>query len=129
MTGLFIFLPLVPIAFFGWLVFKSEEVLKDDVPRAMRDVHAEYLSGLVKAMPESMEDPQSMLEYFVGVLPADAAVRVVDTKGGVLAQGGGEFSRGQATISQALPNSFLKWRVQVAALPGTWGREHPQGRR
>lgn len=114
----------MPIAFFGWLVFKSEGVLEREVPLAMREVHEDYLQRLVESMPQKMADPIGMLAYFEKALPQGSAVRIVDRDGGVLALGGEKFNPGHAALSEPLPNTFNRWRVQVASLPGTVGREH-----
>lgn len=125
LTGLFIFLPLVPIAFFGWLTWKSEQVIDEEVTAAMRDLHGAYLPGLVEAMPAEMEDPELMKGYFLSVLPDGVGLRIVDRRGGILAQGGGSFGSGSPTLSESLPSTFGRWRLQVTGLPGTIGHEYP----
>ncbi|MGI9243163.1 MAG: histidine kinase dimerization/phospho-acceptor domain-containing protein, partial [Verrucomicrobiales bacterium] len=125
LTGLFIFLPLVPIAFFGWLTFKSNQVIDQEVTAAMRDLHGEYLPGLISAMPSETEDPVLMKDYFLSVLPAGTGLRIVDRGGGILAEGGAPFGPWGATLSEPLPSTYGRWKLQLASLPGTVGHEHP----
>ncbi len=126
LTGLFIFLPLLPIALFGWMVLKSEAVLEEEVPVATGEVHADYLVRLAAAMPEEIEDPELMLEYFQAALPPEAAIRIEDRKGGVLADAGRPLDKANAVFSEWLPSTSGRWRVRVGALPGTEGQPDPR---
>ena len=121
LTGLFIFLPLIPVALFGWLVLKSEQVLEREVPAAMGELHADYLVRLAAAMPETLEDPELMLEYFRAALPSGVAIRIEDRKGGVLADAGNVLDRADPIFAEWLPTTSGRWRVRVGGLPGTEG--------
>jgi signal transduction histidine kinase len=126
LTGLFIFLPLVPIALFGWLVFKSEKILDENVPIAVRDLHEGYLHRLVQAMPAEMADPVAMLGYFESGLPDGCALRITDRRGGVLATTKRQIASGSERLSVTLTNGFRRWRVQVSGLPGTPAQPNPE---
>ena len=125
LTGLFVFLPLIPIALFGWLVFKSESVLEREVPMAMGELHEGYLSRLVEQMPAEVKAPEEVLTYFTKFLPKGAKVRIVDRKGKVLAENGSP-GQGIEVISEVLPNNYGRWAVQVGGLEGTIGQPIPE---
>ena len=95
------------------------------MPAATGEVHADYLVRLAAAMPGDLEDPEMMLEYFQAALPAEAAVRIEDRKGGVLADAGRQLDRTRAVFSEYLPSTSGRWRVRVGNLAGTEGRPNP----
>ena len=115
-------MPLIPLALFAWLLFESDDVVQEDVPVAMRDIHEDYLENLVESMPVEMGEPEAMLAYFEKVLPAGSAIRIIDRQGEVLAKNQNPIAARSERSSKTLTNGFRRWRVEVSGLPGAPGR-------